>query len=206
MSGIFDERYTAYQVNRSALRYVVRRLYLRSAATQLSGPTLDFGCGIGELLERLPSGSKGLEYNQASVSFCREKGLDVEWYDGFADDWGLACLSKADALQSMVVSHVLEHLDEPTDVLRKLLRAAQRIGISRVLVIVPGRSGYRSDSTHRTFVDADMLQDDAIVADTQFAVAASRYFPGNVRAFGNWLPHHELQVLYRHRADHADGI
>lgn len=192
----FDQNYTDYQANRSLLRKQVRRAYLHSAASQVSGPTLDFGCGVGELLERLPAGSHGLEYNQATVEFCRRKGLPVDAYDGFADDWGLSVLAPGSRFDSMVISHVLEHLEEPAQVLRRLLLASERLGVCRVLVIVPGRAGFRIDATHRTFVDRGMLTDAAIVEDTGFSLTRARYFPGNLRRIGDWFPHHELQVLY----------
>jgi SAM-dependent methyltransferase len=196
MDREFDQDYTDYQANRSLLRKWVRRAYLRSAASQVSGPTLDFGCGVGELLERLPAGSRGLEYNQATVEFCRRKGLPVDAYDGFADDWDLSALAPRSRFDSMVVSHVLEHLEEPAQVLRRLLLASQRLGVRRVLAIVPGRAGFRIDATHRTFVDRDLLTHAAILRDTGFSVQRARYFPGNLRRIGDWVPHHELQVLY----------
>ncbi|NUO76295.1 MAG: class I SAM-dependent methyltransferase [Lysobacter sp.] len=195
MSGEFDERYTAYQTDRSALRRVVRRVYLRSAAAQLRGPTLDFGCGVGELLERLPAGSKGLEYNRATVEHCRARGLDVDWYDGYADDWKLSALS-GQHYESMVISHVLEHFDGPAAILSRLLAAARELGVRRVLAIVPGRAGYRIDDTHRTFVDRAMLADPALTAGSGFALQRARYFPGNLRKIGDWFPHHELQALF----------
>jgi hypothetical protein len=192
----FDHGYTEYQSNRSALRKLVRRAYLRSARAQLRGATLDFGCGVGELLSRLPAGSMGLEYNQATVEHCRGKGLSVCWYDGMADDWQLSAVPPGRRFESMVVSHVLEHLDEPMSILQRLLLAGRRLGIGRVLVIVPGRAGYRIDSTHRTFVDRAMLVDPEVTEDTGFSLERARYFPGNVRSIGDWFPHHELQALY----------
>ena len=158
MSGSFDAQYTEYQLRRSWLRRQVRRAYLASAARRLRGPTLDFGCGVGELLARLPSGSLGVEYNPATVSFCRAQGLDVVAYDGFADDWALSTLPAQRRFTSMVISHVLEHLEQPADVLARLLTAAARLGVERVLVIVPGAAGYRIDATHVTFVDLPMLR------------------------------------------------
>lgn len=192
----FDQGYTDYQANRSLLRKWVRRAYLRSAAAQLDGPTLDFGCGVGELLERLPAGSRGLEYNPATVAFCRRKGLQVDAYDGFADDWGLSVLAPETRFDSMVVSHVLEHLDEPARVLQRLLLASERLGVRRVLAIVPGRAGFRIDATHRSFVDRGMLADAGIVQGTGFSMQRARFFPGDLRGIGDWFPHHELQVLY----------
>lgn len=193
----YDARYTHYQLDRSPLRKLVRGIYLRSAARQLSGPTVDFGCGIGELLSRLPAGSVGLEINPASVDYCRSRGLDARLHDAAADDWALSLLEDRGDLQSLVVSHVLEHLDDPALKLRQLLKGCRRIGISKVLVIVPGRRGFALDATHRSFVDLDMLKSPAIVADTGFSLAHARYFPGNLRFIGNGFAHHELQVLYR---------
>lgn len=197
MTVDFDARYTEYQADRSWLRRWVRKIYLNSAASQLTGPTLDFGCGIGELLERLPSGSRGLEYNVTTVELCRSRGLAVDRYDGFADDWRLTVLPREARFDSMIISHVLEHLEKPMEVLHNLLCTAAIRNIQCVLVIVPGRFGYRIDATHRTFVDHAMLSGADIVADTGFRLEKSQYFPVNWRWLGNWFPHHELQVLYR---------
>src|SRR5690554_2065072 len=157
MATDFDQSYTEYQTDRNFFRKLVRRAYLRSARTQLAGATLDFGCGVGELLSRLPEGSKGLEYNHATVEHCRRKGLDVDWYDGNQDGWKLSVIDPGRRFRSMLISHVLEHLDEPMGVLNRLLEAAAKLDIERVLVIVPGKAGYRIDDTHRTFVDMGML-------------------------------------------------
>lgn len=199
MSGAFDKRYTEYQIDRSGLRKLVRRAYLRSARAKLSGPTLDFGCGIGELLETLPAGSMGLEYNQATVAHCRGNGLDVAWYDGFEDDWSLSVLDGGRRFQSMVISHVLEHLEAPMSILQRLLVASERLSIEQALVIVPGRSGFRIDETHRTFVDLEMLSEPGVVEGTGFRLAKSSYFPLDLRPVGDWFPHHELQALFVRR-------
>ena len=195
MSGGFDAQYTEYQLRRSWLRRQVRRAYLASAARRLRGPTLDFGCGVGELLARLPSGSLGVEYNPATVSFCRAQGLDVVAYDGFLDDWALSTLPAQRRFTSMVISHVLEHLEQPADVLARLLTAAARLGVERVLVIVPGAAGYQIDATHVTFVDLPMLRACAAEA-SGFRLMHARYIPFDWRRLGDWFPHHELQVLY----------
>lgn len=196
MDSEFDQRYTDYQSQRSSLRKWIRRAYLRSAAKQLQGRVLDFGCGVGELLERLPQGSLGLEYNLATVDHCRRKGLDVAAYDGVADDWNLSVLPQGRRFDSMVVSHVLEHLDDPARVLNRLMLAAARAGVESVLVIVPGRAGYRIDQTHRTFVDRNMLAEESLLRGSGFELQRTNYFPINMRVIGDWFPHHELQVLY----------
>lgn len=196
MSEAFDERYTEYQTDRSALRKLVRRVYLASARAKLPGTVLDFGCGVGELLASLPPGSKGLEYNRATVAYCRSKGFDVDWYDGTLDDWQLSVIEDGCRFDSMIISHVLEHLDTPVQVLWKLLCSAARLGISRVLVVVPGRAGYAKDATHRTFVDVELLSADSVTAGSGFKKIHGAYFPGNHRLIGEYFPYHELQVVY----------
>ncbi|MDQ3288173.1 MAG: class I SAM-dependent methyltransferase [Pseudomonadota bacterium] len=195
--ALYDENYTRYQLDRSLARRVVREFYLRSAAGQLRGPTVDFGCGVGDLLRRLPAGSVGLDINPVSVEYCRSHGLDARVYDGDADDWNLDLLDSTAGLKSLVISHVLEHLEQPMEKLARLLHACGRLGIERALVIVPGWRGYQNDDTHRTFVDLPMLSSPAATAGTGFALACARYFPGNLRSIGQWFPHHELQVSYR---------
>jgi trans-aconitate methyltransferase len=191
---LYGEDYAKYQLERGGLRRLVRRLYLDAARRRLRGPTVDFGCGVGELLRRLPEGSIGLEINPVSVAHCRRLGLDARLYDADGDDWSLRSLDPSAKLESLVASHVLEHLDAPMEKLRKLLLACGRLGIRRVLVIVPGRRGYASDATHRTFIDFATLSDPAIVEGTGFSLADGRYFPGNARWIGDFFSHHELQV------------
>jgi SAM-dependent methyltransferase len=203
---LYDESYTQYQLQRGWLRKVVRKLYLSSATDKLKGPTVDFGCGVGELLQRLPAGSVGLEINPVSVAHCRKRGLDALAYDGEADGWSLGVLDSRNGLESLVISHVLEHLEQPIPVLSNLLRACNRLGISRVLVIVPGSRGYKTDDTHRTFVDLQMLSDKRVVHDTGFVLANSGYFPGNLRLLGGIFPHHELQAIFiRKPNESSDG-
>ena len=190
----YDVRYTKYQRNRSVLRKAMRRLYLSSAARKLQGPTLDFGCGIGELLARLPTGSLGLEYNRDTVEYCRSLGLNVEWYDGFEDGWMLSCLPRDARFKSMVLSHVLEHFDRPAEILGRLLAAASGLGVERVLIIVPGPAGYRSDATHRTYISKDFFKE-ALEGNSEWTVHSQQYFPLNIGWIGKFFVHHELQVV-----------
>lgn len=195
----YGETYTRYQLERGWLRRYIRRLYLESAARKLHGPTVDFGCGVGALLSRLPAGSLGLEINPAAVAHCIGRGLDAFEYDGEHDDWSLSILPHGRRFQSLIASHVLEHLIAPMEKLAKLLLACERIGITNVVVIVPGRRGYATDDTHRTFVDLAMLSAPDVVAGTAFVLDSHGYFPGNIRKLGDWFPHHELQVTFRSR-------
>lgn len=200
MATEFDSRYTQYQLDRSYVRRMIRQAYLRRAASLAKGRTLDFGCGVGELLRRLPAGSKGLEYNAATVEHCRSQGLHVDGYDGFADDWNLSVLEPDATFESLVVSHVLEHLEDPLGIFKKLLRSVASTGVTRAVVIVPGRAGFRIDPTHLKFVDRAMLGDESIPAETGFIRIHETFFPGNLRWIGDWFPYHELQVVYERQS------
>lgn len=196
MTTDFDSSYTQYQLNRGRVRKLVRQAYLKRAASLVRGPSLDFGCGVGELLQLLPVGSRGVEYNTATVEYCLSRGLPVDPYDGFKDNWSLSMFPTENMFQSMVISHVLEHLESPIDVLKKLLTAVPRLGVRRVLVIVPGKEGFRVDPTHLKFVDEEMLRDPMISASTGFTATHAAYFPGNLRSIGDWFAYHELQMVF----------
>lgn len=192
----YGEDYARYQLDRSWLRKLVRKAYLQSAAARLTGPTVDLGCGIGELLSRLPPGSVGLDINPVSVNHCRHRGLQAELYDGETDDWSLRLLEGRQDLRSLVISHVLEHLEAPMHKLSRLLSACTGLGISRVLVIVPGQRGFASDKTHRTFIDTAMLSEPSVTQGTGFGLHGIRHFPINAAAAGSLLTHLELQAIF----------
>lgn len=189
----YDRQYTAYQFKRSNLRRWIRRYYLLAASQLSAGPALDFGCGIGDLLKRLPPGSIGIEYNLSTVEYCRRQQLNVIEYDGFKDDFGLTGIPWRGEINTLFLSHVLEHFDDPAHVLRKLAKTTGP-DIKRIVVIVPGKAGYQSDSTHRTFVDLDLLKN--TVGDMHgWSIKSSRYFPFNQEWVGNYFVHNELQVV-----------
>jgi hypothetical protein len=61
----FDKNYAAEQLRRRRhpLRRLVKRHYLNNILSEVRGPTIDFGCGAGQLLARFPParwGSKSI--------------------------------------------------------------------------------------------------------------------------------------------------
>ncbi len=196
MNQPYDQRYTEYQTDRSRFRKYVRRAYLKSAAAMVTGPTIDFGCGIGELLQRLPTGSLGLEVNQATVQHCTAIGLEVMHYDANVQGWDLAGVPSSLRMRSLVISHVLEHLEDPVGKFRKLLAGCEERGITTVLVIVPGVKGYATDPTHLTFLDRSDLHAPEVVHGTGFRIDRSEYFPVDSEWFGKYFTHNELRVRF----------
>lgn len=100
------------------------------------GPVLDVGCGFGDALLELKQRGfevRGIESSRAGVRVCRERGIDVlagtvesvDLPDGY--------------FQTIVMSHVLEHIAAPMPILRKL-RAALAPG-GRLAIAVPNHRG-----------------------------------------------------------------
>lgn len=193
----YDIGYTTHQTERGALRRWVRRYYLRAAARLSVGPAIDFGCGVGELLQRLPPGSVGVEYNMATVDHCQRLGLNVVWYDGFEDDFALASVPWQGRATTLFLSHVLEHFDDPAHILKRLAQATKQ-EIVRIVVIVPGKAGFKADATHRTFVNLDLLRE-TVGSMKEWTITSSRHFPINHERLGDYFVHNELQVVIDRR-------
>lgn len=193
----FDADYAAEQIRRThhPLRAFIKGFYLRRMLRMLEGPTLDFGCGAGQLLQRLPPGSAGIELNPHLVKHLCSRGLTVHAAQGDMSDFDLHAF-RAGQFHSLVIAHVLEHLPNPEQALRTLLAACRRIGIRRVLVIVPGLKGFESDATHKVFIDADWMETHIPSECNGFRRAAPAYYPGNSATLGPLFIYHEMQVVF----------
>ena len=79
MTPDFDQAYADEQIRRrsSPARRLVKARYLDNLTRRFTGPTIDLGCGAGQLLERLPKGSVGLEINDALIAYLQTLKLDV---------------------------------------------------------------------------------------------------------------------------------
>ncbi len=191
----FAEPYLEYQLNRSKIRKWVRKAYIRQAHRHVITPVIDFGCGIGDHLESFGEGSVGLEVNRASVDYCTSIGLDVRLYDPALDGYELNEFEHG-RFHSLVISHVLEHIERPDLVLQKLLIAGTRLGMKRVYVCVPGELGYKHDATHLTFIDMNYIEDNGLEHCAGFRLVKQGYFPINAAWFGKYFTHNEMFLVY----------
>jgi SAM-dependent methyltransferase len=209
----FNEQYAMEQLRRShhPLRRAIRYFYLNNILRDVVGPTIDLGCGAGQLLRRLPGGSIGLEVNPHLVSELRSDALDVMLYDATADEFSLSCVPK-NKFKTLVAAHILEHFDSVPDRIRALFRSCYSLGIERIIVVVPGAKGFRSDSTHKTFIDLQYLRQQGLSACEGFTVTKYGFFPIDIEALGKSFTFHELKLVYQRagmraqRASSALGI
>jgi len=193
----FDRDYASEQLRRAGhpLRRMIKRFYVANILREVRGPTIDFGCGAGQLLRRLPPGSIGLEVNPWLVDHLTKEGLAVALYDASVDDFGFHQIP-AGHYETLVLAHVLEHFPDAAQIQRKLLRSCRRLGIGRVIVVVPGGKGYRSDKTHKTFVTRRYVRERQLENCEGYSLTGSRYFPLNVEAVGNVFTFHELVLIF----------
>ena len=194
----FGTAYAASQIGRqrNPIRKLVKSFYVSRVLRHVDGLAIDLGCGAGQILERLPAGSLGIEVNSNLVEDLARRGLRVmpaaEGHDGF----NLTAL-RPNEFGSLVLSHVLEHFNHADEVLRKLLRDCAALGVSTVIIVVPGDAGFRSDPTHKTFVTMEYLRSHGLIDFEGFQISHSSYFPGNMKLIGELFLYHELMVVYK---------
>jgi len=150
------------------------------------GRVLDVGCGIGRCLSFLDGRGVGVDPNEAAVQTARARGLQAFTPDELIE------LDHDSRFDTMLVSHVLEHLsrDEGIELLRTSMPRLRRGG--RVVLICPQERGQRSDSTHVRFIGEAEMRDLASAAGIAGADIHSFPLP---RSFGRWWVHNETVLV-----------
>jgi SAM-dependent methyltransferase len=139
------DEYFEYLKGRGRLGWLYRRYWLYpNLCRYLNGKALDIGCGIGDFLNYRTE-TVGVDINPATVEWCRHMGLD-------AQQMSPNVLPFKDAsFDSAILDNVLEHLTEPFELLNEIGRVLRPR--SSLVVGVPGRRGYATDSDHKVFYD-----------------------------------------------------
>ena len=193
----YGQEYAARQLRRrrNPIRRAIKYFYLQNMLREVRGRTVDLGFGAGQLLERLPEGSLGLEVNPHLVEEARKAGLNAALYDTTAEEPLIGALP-ANAYSTLVMAHVLEHFPDADAMVRQILRSCRTLGIGRVIFVMHGAKGYRFDSTHRTFVNLRYLETHGLLSCEGYAVTTRRYFPGDQEWIGRYYTFHEFMFVY----------
>ena len=154
------------------------------------GRMLDVGCGIGRNLGHVEGNGVGVDHNEASVIEARKAGFTAYTPDEFATSPHAA----PGAFDSMLVAHVLEHIDaELADsLLADYLRYVRPGG--KVIIITPQEKGFTTDATHIRFVDAAVSEGHLRRAGVTVERSYSFPFP---RVAGKTFPYNEFVVVGR---------
>lgn len=165
-----------------------QRLYQRNVRRVCTGRVLDLGCGVGRHLAQLDPTSVGVDIDRAALSLARARGLTALTPDELARSGHL----QPDAFDTLLCSHVLEHLDhdDALDLVATHLPFVRRGG--RVVIICPQARGQRRDPTHVTYLPADRLVE--LLTRAGAVVDRVRSFPLPTVA-GRWFTHNETVVV-----------
>lgn len=194
----FGRDYALRQIDRqrNPLRKLIKSFYVSRVLKHVHGPAIDLGCGAGQILERLPSGSMGIEVNPYLVDELARRGLRAVRAVASQSGFNLKPVNPNE-FSTLVLSHVLEHFDDAYTVLRALLQDCADLGITTVIVVVPGENGYRSDPTHKTFVNMNYLKSHGMLDCVGFRLSHHSYFPGDLKFIGKVFIYHELMLVYQ---------
>ena len=179
-----DLEYFQYLANRSRVSFMFRRFMYKPVLKQLSGRMLDVGCGIGEFLE-IYRESYGIDTNTYCVKYCREKGLNCTVGSAYKIP------HTSDSFDSVIFSHVLEHLDKPDTAISEIDRVLKVGG--KLIIIVPSERGYKSDPTHVTFWSASNLSQ--LLQKHGFRIERTSYWPTPFNALNNITTLGETRIV-----------
>ena len=193
----YDSHYALEQIRRSRqpVRRAIKYFFLNSIRKDIIGPTVDFGCGACQLLRYLPEGSIGLEVNEYLVDKMRGDGMEI-LLTRQGDYTSFIASVNSGEYSCLVMSHILEHIEDSARVLRKIMKVAHAKKIKRIILVLPGLKGYQSDSTHKTFVDMDYIVDNGLYSCEGYRILKKGYFPVNIRKMGNYFKYNELKIVY----------
>ena len=113
---------------------------------------VEIGSGTGSgVLGAFPKHVQGLEINPIAVEYCNQRGLNAK-------------LIKVDesfpvpdaAFDVCILDNVLEHIKHPKLTLDECFRITKAGG--GLVISVPGRRGFESDTDHKIFYDAQALR------------------------------------------------
>jgi SAM-dependent methyltransferase len=171
-------------------RLDVQRPYRWNARRLNLGRVLDVGCGIGRNLSHLDGNGVGIDHNPTSVAHARERGFTAYTPEEFRD----SPYSRPHAFDSLLLSHVVEHISHETavELLLDYLPCVRASG--RVVFICPQERGWVTDPTHVRFVDFAELE--KLSREAGLSVERSFSFP-LPRAAGRVFPYNEFVVVAR---------
>jgi 2-polyprenyl-3-methyl-5-hydroxy-6-metoxy-1,4-benzoquinol methylase len=157
-----------------------------------TGRVLDVGCGIGRCLDFVRPRAVGVDPNETAVEVCREKGhrayVPDEFSRVFADH------RPDQQFDTLLCSHVLEHLDEATGVELITTYLPYLRSQARVILITPQERGQASDATHVRFMDETALT--RLTEQCGLKVEKISSFP-LPRLFGRWFIYNETITIGR---------
>ena len=113
----------------SKLRQFLRKVFFGNPIVrEFRGFVLDVGCGIGLYLEGYSGPSLGIDIHSGNVKVCQEKGINSIVADANS-------FVREKSFDTVLLEHILEHLIEPSRVLRNTYLNTKVGG--RIIIVLP---------------------------------------------------------------------
>lgn len=181
------ENYHEYLKNKSLLGDIYRSIFLYPRlASELSGKTLDIGCGTGEFA-RYRTNTDGADINPFNVEWLAKQ--NIRSY--LISDNKLPIPS--DTYDSAIMDNVLEHIDKPEGILEEANRILKDQGT--LLIGVPGIKGFHGEVDHKIFYDEALLT--SVVEKKGFKKVKAFYTPFKSRFLNEKMRQYCLYGVFR---------
>jgi 2-polyprenyl-3-methyl-5-hydroxy-6-metoxy-1,4-benzoquinol methylase len=181
--GVMDITSLKHKNNiKKKLRHI---FFIKPILKFFRGYVLDIGCGDGEYIENYKGRSLGIDANENNIYFCQKIGLNVITADANS-------FNKPETFDTVLLSHVLEHLSLPQKVLENSYISTKTGGC--ILIIVPTYKGFVSGLNdlvgHKNYISEQYL-DHYLIDQLGCKKIYSKKFP--ICEFG---PYQELRLIY----------
>lgn len=139
-----------YRLKSAEEAFMDRLIYVEHLGQDRPGPHLDIGCSIGNLVNVDPQRIEGADLDEEALKVCAERGLRCRRLDIVAEE-----MPWKDHFEVVYSRHVMEHMDDPLAVARKIRGILKPGGIW--VVEVPDyliahhrkKSNFWDDYTHK---------------------------------------------------------
>ena len=150
------------------------------------GNVLDIGCGIGRNLEYLGNRSWGVDHNQESVNFAKDRGFQA------IHTSEMSSFLQEKQFDTFLLAHVLEHMkdSESIKLIKEYLPLLKPQGV--VVAVCPQERGFKSDPSHVNFVKFTEIENILSAAGLQSIKKYSFPLP---RFMGKYWVYNEFIVV-----------
>ena len=143
---------TAFCETRGIKSHLRDTFFIQPIVREFKGYVLDVGCGVGSYLKAYEGPSLGIDANINNVNRCLEQNINAIQADA-------NLFIRENTFDTVLLSHVLEHLIKPSNIIENIYRSVKPGG--RIIILVPCLvgfiSGYNDLVGHRQFITEDYL-------------------------------------------------
>ena len=135
-------------------KWLRRFFFISPIVSQFKGYVLDIGCGPGVYLEYYTGPALGIDAHPNNIRICQEKGIQAIEEDANQ-------FVRKNTFDTVLMSHILEHLDNPEGVMKNAYENSKPGG--HIIIIVPCYEGFVSglneEVGHKKFIDENYVDE-----------------------------------------------